>query len=66
MRGAVCPLNRLCDVADKCGVITFVDEVDAVGLYMEHVAGIVDKDGDLVKMDRISVILGKAFGIIGD
>lgn len=66
MMGAVCPLNRLCDVADKCGAITFVDEVVAVGLYVEHGAGIVEKDGDLVKMDRISDTLGKAFGIIGD
>lgn len=35
MTGAVCPLEKLCDIAHQHGALTFIDEVHAVGLYGE-------------------------------
>ena len=65
MSGAVCPLEKLCDVAHKYGALTFVDEVHAVGLYGKHGAGIGERDGQMDKMDIVSGTLGKAFGNVG-
>lgn len=65
MTGAVCPLEKLCDVAHEHGALTFVDEVHAVGLYGDHGAGIGEREGQMHQMDIISGTLGKAFGNIG-
>ncbi|KAL4645850.1 5-aminolevulinate synthase, erythroid-specific, mitochondrial-like [Arapaima gigas] len=65
MKGAICPLEELCDVAHRYGALTFVDEVHAVGLYGAHGAGVGEKEGVMGKMDIISGTLGKAFGCVG-
>lgn len=42
MCGSVAPIEAICDLADKYGALTFLDEVHAVGLYGPHGAGVAE------------------------
>ena len=65
MDGDVSPIEAICDLADRHGAITYIDEVHAVGLYGEHGAGYLEKLGIQDRVDIVNGTLGKAFGITG-
>ncbi|KAK4972606.1 5-aminolevulinate synthase, mitochondrial [Elasticomyces elasticus] len=77
MCGSIGPIEEICDLADKYGAITFLDEVHAVGMYGPAGAGVAEHlDFEAHQqgrpkgtvMDRIDIItgtLGKAYGCVG-
>ncbi|KZF22549.1 5-aminolevulinate synthase-like protein [Xylona heveae TC161] len=77
MCGSIGPIEEICDLADKYGAITFLDEVHAVGMYGPHGAGVAEhldfeahaagrpKGTVLDRIDIITGTLGKAYGCVG-
>ncbi|KAF2819111.1 delta-aminolevulinic acid synthase [Ophiobolus disseminans] len=77
MCGSIGPIEGICDLAEKYGAITFLDEVHAVGMYGPHGAGVAEHlDYQAHKagrpqgtiQDRVDIItgtLGKAYGCVG-
>lgn len=73
MCGSIAPIEKICDLADKYGALTFLDEVHAVGMYGPHGAGVAEHlDYDIYAsqdtaqpasirgtvMDRVDIITG--------
>ena len=65
MDGDVSPMKEICDLADKYGAITYIDEVHAVGLYGDHGGGKVEELGLQSRVDIVNGTLGKAYGVQG-
>jgi 5-aminolevulinate synthase len=65
MDGDSSPMLEVCNLADKYGAITFIDEVHAVGLYGQHGAGKLEELGLQDRIDIVNGTLGKAFGLQG-
>jgi len=65
MDGDVGDIKGICDLADKYGAITYIDEVHAVGLYGTHGGGKVEELGLESRIDIVNGTLGKAYGVQG-
>ncbi|KAG7195365.1 mitochondrial 5-aminolevulinate synthase [Scheffersomyces spartinae] len=81
MCGSIAPIEAICDLADKYGALTFLDEVHAVGMYGPHGAGVAEHldfeehlaaginrirpDSVMNRIDMVTGTLGKAYGAVG-
>ncbi|WP_293856969.1 5-aminolevulinate synthase [uncultured Alsobacter sp.] len=65
MDGDIAPIGRICDLAERWGAMTYIDEVHAVGLYGPRGAGVAERDGEMGRIDVIEGTLAKAFGCLG-
>ena len=65
MDGHISPVEKICDLAETYGAMTYIDEVHSVGMYGPRGGGIAEAHGQAHRIDIVNGTLAKGFGVMG-
>lgn len=65
MDGSTAQVREICDLAERYGAFTYLDEVHSAGLYGPQGAGIAALEGVAPRVSMIQGTMAKAFGLMG-